>query len=159
MNKTILPEDIVRMILSYDLTPSPTALLIKYRFGERYYGTRTIYEINVLKEEMEKAKKKYDEVCSESRKGRSECFKRISELDELCAAQCKEPNRGCCHSNEIECEEEYVDDYYRFDSKYKSMYDSAKHKYTKEIAKKEGWDDEYSEECDRDFQNWSESMY
>lgn len=159
MSKAILPEDIVNMIVSYNLTPSPTALLIKYRFSERYYGIRTIYEINLLKEEMEKAKEKYDEVCSESRKERSECYKKISDLEELCSAQCKTSNRACFHPNEIECEEEEVEDLYRYESKYKSKYLAAEDKYREELSKKEGWEDEYNEECDRDYQQWNELAY
>jgi len=145
--------------MSFNLTPTPTALLIKYRFSERYYGIRTIYEINVMKEEMEKAKEKYDEVCSETRKERSECYKRISELEKLCAAQCKTSNRGCFHSNEIECEEDNVEDLDRYESKYKSIYESVKDEYRKELSKKEGWEDEYNEECDRDCQDWNERAY
>ena len=159
MSNTILPEEIVNKIVSYNLTPSPAALLIKYRFGERYYGTRTIYEINLLREKMEKAKEKYDEVCIESRKERSECYKKISDLEELCAAQCKTANRGCFHPNEIECEEEEVEDLYRYESKYKSKYLDAEDKYREELSKKEGWEDEYNEECDRECQEWNERAY
>lgn len=159
MSNPILPEEIVNMIVSYNLTPSPTALLIKYRFGERYYGTRTIYEINLLREKMEKAKEKYDEVCIESRKERSECYKKISDLEELCEAQCKTANRGCFHPNEIECEEEEVEDLYRYESKYKSKYLAAEDKYREELSKKEGWEDEYNEELERDYQAWNESFY
>lgn len=159
MSNQILPEEIVNMIVSYNLTPSPTALLIKYRFGERYYGTRTIYEINLLREKMEKAKEKYDEVCIESRKERSECYKKISDLEELCAAQCKTANRGCFHPNEIECEEEEVEDLYRYESKYKSKYLDAEDKYREELSKKEGWEDEYNEERERDYQAWNERAY
>lgn len=159
MTNPIVSEDIVKMIMSYDLKPTPTALLIKFRFGERYYGTRTIYEINLLREKMEKAKEKYDEVCIQSKRERSECYKRISDLEKLCAAQCKEANRGCCHSNEIECEEEYVEDYYRYDSEYKSKYRIAEDEYREELSKKEGWEDEYKEECERNYQAWNELAY
>ncbi len=156
---SMLPYEILNMIMSFNLTPTPTALLIKYSFGELYYGTRTIYEINLLREKMEKAKEKYNEVCIESRKERSECYKKISELEKLCATQCKTSNRGCFHPNEIECEEEEVEDYYRYESKYKSKYLAAEDEYRKELSKKEGWEDEYNEECDRDCQDWNERAY
>lgn len=155
------PYEILNTIMSFNTKPTPTALLIKYRFGDRYDGIRTIYEINLLKEEMEKSKKKYDEVCCQSRKERNECYKIISEQEELCA-QLKKSNGacfGCFHWKIIEEHEEYVEDYYRMDSEYKSKYEEAEHEYRKELSKKEGWIDEFNEECERDYDDWREREY
>jgi hypothetical protein len=183
---SILPDEIINMIVSYNLTPTPTALIIQNRFDYYYDGVRTIYEINILKEAMEEDKKKYEEAQSKYSKYRRECYDKISEQEKLCtddckrilqehlntctstpstcnrryiAYDCKFKNNGrCSHYYKIEREQEDIDEYDYHEREYESKYNMAEHEYTKEIAKKEGWIDEYNENREREYENICE-MY
>lgn len=177
----VLPDEIVNMIISYNLKISPTAELIKERFSRYYDGVLTIYEINALKELMDKASKDRDDASSNFRKYRSECYSRIREQQELCGEECErileehlhectakpnkctkryvayvceyECNGRCSHYFKIQQEEEDIEDYNYREGEFASKYHTTENEYKRELAKKEGWLDEYLEDCENAYES------
>lgn len=173
-SKILLPEEMINLIISYNMKPTETSLLIRDRFGPNYDGIRTIYEINDLKEEMDNAEREYNKTVSKYRPYLIECYDKLSAQEKLCTAECKQrlqehlnicadcnmeyvgydceykdDNGRCSHYIIMRSQEEDIDHYEYINRKYLSIYNVAKDKYTREVAKKDGTFDEYIEEMER----------
>jgi len=66
----------------------PIAKLIKYRFSSFYDGVLTIYELNRIKENADKAKKILDDYSYKVFYKQCECRHKIREQKELCGDEC-----------------------------------------------------------------------
>jgi hypothetical protein len=66
----------------------PVAKLIKNRFGPWYNGPLTVYELDVIKEKMEKAEKQLRDYEKEVRGERHDYIRKIRQQQEMCGDEC-----------------------------------------------------------------------
>jgi uncharacterized membrane-anchored protein YhcB (DUF1043 family) len=160
---------------------SPVAKLIKSRFGPWYTGKLTIYEINSIKEKMDKVKNNLDtyedeiynnkcELVDSLRKQRmlckssTECTEKLDAHLNTCdgctknyvSYDCRFKENGrCSHYYEIEHIEERLEDYQYVIDEYTSSYHDLQYEYERALADKENRLKEYQQQLEDDFDDWS----
>ena len=82
-----IPLEIINKILM-QREPHHIAKLIKYRFGSYYDGILTIYELNKIKENADKAKKILDNYSDKVFDEQREYRRKIRQQKELCGDEC-----------------------------------------------------------------------
>jgi len=168
--------------LEYD--SHPIAKHIRYRFGDRYYGKLTIYELLSLKERMTNAEKELEAYRTDVREERRRLERSISQQSLLCRSspQCQEKleehlkvcdstykcskdfvayecqfkkNGRCSHYYEIEHIEEDLGDVDYFLDDYKQKYQKLKNEYERQLAMKENRIDEYDQQMDYEWDEYN----
>ena len=162
----------------------PIAYLIRYRFGDRYYGKLTIYELDSLKERMTNAKRELEAYRTDVREERRRLERSINEQSLLCksspqcqaeleehlkvcdsaykctkdfvAYECQFKNNGrCSHYYEIEhIEEDLGNIEYSIDD-YKQKYQHLKMEYERALATKENRLEEYDQQIEYEWDQYN----
>ena len=169
------------------LEPTPIARLISGRFGQWYDGKLTIYEINAIKEKMDKAKYELDayrdkvwddmwDLNDSLRKQRmlckssTECSEKLDAHLNTCNGKykCKkefvayncqfEENGRCSHYYEIENLEEQLENFEYIIDEDTSRYHDLHYEYERALAVKENRLDEYQQQLEDDYDDWSHEV-